>query len=562
MATTKQPPKPVSKAPPARIAKAQVAAQKKKTELQKLLAKLDQLKMRRQGVQEAKAMLDSVPERVYTQSWCADYTEKATGDVETIEINAEPTELIVYPGARPAVPGFGGAITARAAQSGPQVYLNAAILPGVQKWLPTFRLATITALDYTTNTATVELLPARSDEQNLPINLFSTIASVPVNYMTCNAAAFKVGDVVVVEFQGQDWANPVVIGFRREPRKCAQPLLYVPYFKRNPGSIFGKHYAQATQTTIWGQPTGAMQTTNDFVNNSDRRYPRPFHWPNYGAWLPGFNNVERGYIQGADGRSIKLNLPFYADIPPEANLRLPAGNFFRCDIIRHPNGKTLMACYCDAYLVNPGTYSGWSNFYYDPYIHIFDLTDSFTLSTITPIFSHRLEQNNGIPYPQDEGKIVNKYLVTDGRMYLVCISDSNPEIAAVRDVYTFDVVATHENTGTQTLFDADSGAVLFGSQLAWPDPLHRFERRDILSGEEMAAGQANYTPETASVRNNKPVLSGNLVFLTSSKSAAAQVSCLQLETSMHGTVIATWPVPTEIKDNFDPLHAPEVLLGK
>jgi hypothetical protein len=38
--------------------------------------------------------------------------------------------------------------------------------------------------------------------------------------MTCNADAFEVGDRVVVEFIGQDWENPRVVGFLDNPKRC------------------------------------------------------------------------------------------------------------------------------------------------------------------------------------------------------------------------------------------------------------------------------------------------------------------------------------------------------
>lgn len=50
---------------------------------------------------------------------------------------------------------------------------------------------------------------------------FSTrLESVSIEYMSCNSAAFADGDRVVVEFEGQDWSSPKVVGFESEPAQC------------------------------------------------------------------------------------------------------------------------------------------------------------------------------------------------------------------------------------------------------------------------------------------------------------------------------------------------------
>ncbi|MCK9362151.1 MAG: transglutaminase-like cysteine peptidase [Syntrophales bacterium] len=50
------------------------------------------------------------------------------------------------------------------------------------------------------------------------------LLAVPVEYMTCNSSAFIVGDEVVVEFTGQNWLTPKVIGFTKNPRACCTML--------------------------------------------------------------------------------------------------------------------------------------------------------------------------------------------------------------------------------------------------------------------------------------------------------------------------------------------------
>lgn len=125
--------------------------------------------------------------------------------------------------ARPdtATPNAGdGVMTSTLIQAPHQSYLNRAILPGWQRHMPTYRWGTITALDKDADTASVSLADATSSAQGLPINQTGSLSNVPVVYMTCNAKAFEEGDRVVVQFLGQDWANPRVIGFLDNPKPC------------------------------------------------------------------------------------------------------------------------------------------------------------------------------------------------------------------------------------------------------------------------------------------------------------------------------------------------------
>jgi hypothetical protein len=152
-------------------------------------------------------------------AWCADLTEDASGLVATVEIPGENALVLVAPAA-PAPTATDGVLTAREVQSPEQAFWNAAVLPGWQKWKPTYRRGTITAIDYDADTASVTLFEDVSSARNLPINQSSNLTAVPVDYMQCDAEAFAVGDVVVVKFTGQDWANPKVIGFCDNPKAC------------------------------------------------------------------------------------------------------------------------------------------------------------------------------------------------------------------------------------------------------------------------------------------------------------------------------------------------------
>lgn len=143
----------------------------------------------------------------------------ASMDVELSDLSMRIAEWDARPAS--ATPNRGdGLMTARDVQSPAQVFWNAAALPGVQKWRPTYRWGTISALNFDNDTASVDLAPATSSAQGLGINVQTGLANVPVAYMECNAKAFEVGDRCIVKFNGQDWGSPTVIGFVDNPQPC------------------------------------------------------------------------------------------------------------------------------------------------------------------------------------------------------------------------------------------------------------------------------------------------------------------------------------------------------
>ena len=115
-----------------------------------------------------------------TGVWCADLSTELTGAVGTAEVNGEVTEILVMPSGRAGL----GKIQPVLASSPAGVFYNQAVLPGWQKFKPTYRIGTITALDVAENTAGVTLLPALSSAQNLNINQAENLTGVPVVYLT------------------------------------------------------------------------------------------------------------------------------------------------------------------------------------------------------------------------------------------------------------------------------------------------------------------------------------------------------------------------------------------
>lgn len=172
-------------------------------------------------------MLESVPESRELTVWCADYSVSLEGEVGLIDINDEGGQgVLIKPGFdTDAVfdPGEDGALYPDLAQSGPQIFFNAALLPGVQKWLPRYRVGEIRSIRG--DVCTVDLDDARSSAQNLAINKTQTLSNVPIVYMECNGSAFADGDRVVVRYTEH---GPLVVGFEKEPHQCAGGLIFRP----------------------------------------------------------------------------------------------------------------------------------------------------------------------------------------------------------------------------------------------------------------------------------------------------------------------------------------------
>lgn len=159
--------------------------------------------------------------------WCIDYTDNLQiGDIVGVcDIPGEMRYTNIQPGWN------GNAIynKVRDGRLQPAVsaetwnhFLNACLMPGVRKWRPTYRYATITEIDKINDFAKITLQSSVSrylfgDHNINPTN--PDMANIPVNYMDCNAEVFEVGDTVVVFFN-YDWETPVIRGFKDNPKEC------------------------------------------------------------------------------------------------------------------------------------------------------------------------------------------------------------------------------------------------------------------------------------------------------------------------------------------------------
>lgn len=190
-----------------------------RSKMEPLRIKLGELQALSASYTKERDYWQSVQVEESRQAWCVDLTEDATGQVGTVDVPGESAQILIVPGGAPPT-GQDGLLVAREVQNPNQVFFNAAILPGWQKFKPTYRVGIITAINSTADTADVTLVAATSSAQNLDINRYTSLPDTPITYMTCDSAAFELGDRVVVQFEDQQWNAPKVIGFESNPKAC------------------------------------------------------------------------------------------------------------------------------------------------------------------------------------------------------------------------------------------------------------------------------------------------------------------------------------------------------
>lgn len=187
---------------------------------------LEILKDEQAGLQRELDRWQAIEVEEEREAWCADFTEDATGSVATIDVPGESAQILIAPSA-PDPTSSDGQLVAREVQTPGQVFWNAAVLPGWQMHMPTFRVGVITVMN-PDETANVTLDEAKSSAQKLGINSVTELESVPIEYMDCNATVFEVGDHVVVQFDDRDWAKPKIVGFASNPKACGGGFVFRP----------------------------------------------------------------------------------------------------------------------------------------------------------------------------------------------------------------------------------------------------------------------------------------------------------------------------------------------
>lgn len=185
---------------------------------------------------------DNTPEDETVSAWCADLTEDLSGNVGTIEVPGEraKTSTQIQPGwEENAVydQERDGQLFPTISATPAMAFYNLAMMPGWQKWNPTFKYGTLTAI--TDNTADVTLEDIKSSQQDLSVNKNSTLSDVEIDYMSCHGDAFEIGDEVLIMFVDQDNTKPKIIGFREDPKTCEfiHPYLFASENSFDSGGI-------------------------------------------------------------------------------------------------------------------------------------------------------------------------------------------------------------------------------------------------------------------------------------------------------------------------------------
>lgn len=174
------------------------------------------------------ARINALPPLRQMQAWCADYTDDLSGEVATAEVPGEMDNVIIKPGFEGNAwsAAEDGAMQPTLASTPAATFYSLAMLPGWQKWRPTFRTATITRLDG--DTCSITLDAATSSQQGLGVNAQANYSNVPILYMDCNGGAFEEGDKVLVAFAG-NVEGPTVVGFEQQPKVCCTPEVLAIY---------------------------------------------------------------------------------------------------------------------------------------------------------------------------------------------------------------------------------------------------------------------------------------------------------------------------------------------
>ena len=276
--------------------------------------------------------------------WCADYTEELTGNLGFIFIAGDPEKGVnIQPGWISTDDKKGGAaydaerdgvLTPSYSQHHAGLFWNWAMRAGWQKWgRPTYRYGTINHV-YTDEDKCDLTLDAcfatdSPDGKQLSVNPDDlVIDGVDIDYMDCNAKAFRDGDRVLVKFDGplslsNPWGNATVIGFKEEPKKCIDDAYYYVF-------VIGQT-RDHVQFLIWDAILNQEADFTDFPTSGNVSQIGPSS-----SW----NNLLRDYFRD----TLELEQLPWADIPQfglytvideKRNSALPLATWFTDD-----NGNT------------------------------------------------------------------------------------------------------------------------------------------------------------------------------------------------------------------------------
>lgn len=214
----------------------------KESDLQKIRRQYQGLDIKRKHYQaqklsyeKRKENLNSVELEKNISCWCADLTEDLeSAAIRLIEVPGESRYFNIYPAYDKNEAEYNqerdGQLMPTQLMTPAQAFYNLAMLPGWQKWKPMYRYAEISDINYTLNTASITIDDMKSSQQSLNINQKCEFTDVPIEYMTCDSMAYENGNSVLVEFKNKHFDEPVIIGFRSNPKPCSyNPIMLIKF---------------------------------------------------------------------------------------------------------------------------------------------------------------------------------------------------------------------------------------------------------------------------------------------------------------------------------------------
>ena len=230
------------------------------------------LELRVKSLQKAKERYQTVLSTTdpTIDAWCTDLSFDLQGEVGTIEVIRNRDKGILL---RPNYDQTAAYDQDRDGQLAPALevgpytnFFNMAATPGMQKWKPIYRVGAITNISGDNCDITLDNI--LSSQQDLGVNQTSILASVPIDYMDCNGEVFAVDDRVIVEFTGNSWASPKVIGFESEPQNCKEFYYACRWHYNGEGDPWTRTYEKATAYGKFVRSTGLFEWIDigDLVN--------------------------------------------------------------------------------------------------------------------------------------------------------------------------------------------------------------------------------------------------------------------------------------------------------
>jgi predicted transglutaminase-like cysteine proteinase len=260
---------------------------------------------------------NNFPDDIEIDAYCADYTEELSGEVGTIDIPGEVTELVNI------LPGHSGMAAFDAERDGefwPSIavgpwtsFLNKCILPGWQKWYPKYRYGWIVSgsINYDDNTCAITIQPAFSSQQNLDVNQGDGFG----------------GEIVEEELEVDYFYQPSV----------AEYPAFQDFCERNPSHPICENAEVGTPVQLTDEQFEQIRQIQYFVNNA---FEPESDLSGYGIgeyfaimYAPG---VDTGDCE--DYALTKMHLIIEAGILPAKNLQL-----IFCNVIGEISGGHVVA---------------------------------------------------------------------------------------------------------------------------------------------------------------------------------------------------------------------------